>query len=453
MVTITASYTVIPEQSTPQGRLWLSDIDQVVRLRHTPTIYIYKPKQNQENRTIAETLKNSLSKILVHYYPIAGRLCYIEGGRLELNLNAKGAILIEAETEKTMNDYGDFSPSDSIKELVPIIDYNQPIEDIPIFIVQLTRFKNNEGFALGVAFFHPLSDGLGAIKFINSWAKVARGETLEANELPFLDRTVLKFSHTPLEPRFEHMELKPLPLILGRKDTSEERKKKTSATMLKLSSEQVDKLKKKANEDGVLATKKKESRPYSRYEAIGAHIWRSASKARELEENQESVVRFNADIRTRLIPPLPKNYFGNALTQTATKGYIGEITSKPLGYVAQKIREATELVSDEFIRSQIDVIRSFENLDDARKLFLGGEGENVPFFGNPNFHLTSWMSMPIYEADFGWGKPIYFGLAYVSAHDRALILLSPDGDGSVLVDLHFQIAHLELFNKFFYQDI
>ncbi|GAU20539.1 hypothetical protein TSUD_130970 [Trifolium subterraneum] len=451
MVTITASHTVIPEEPTPQGRLWLSDIDQVVRLRHTPTLYVYKPKQNTEKAI--ETLKNSLSKILVHYYPVAGRVCYTEGGRLELNLNAEGAVLIEAETEKTMNYYGDFSPSDSTKELVPIIDYNQPIEELPIFVVQLTRFQNNEGLAIGIAFNHLLCDGFGAIKFINSWAKVARGETLEANELPFLDRTVLKFSHTPLKPRFEHMELKPLPLILGREDTSEERKKKTSATMLKLSSEQVDKLKKKANEDGVLATKKKESRPYSRYEAIGAHIWRSASKARELEENQESVVRFNADIRTRLIPPLPISYFGNALTQTATKGYIGEITSKPLGYVAQKIREATELVSDEFIRSQIDVIRSFEHLDDARKLFLNAEGEIAPYFGNPNFHLTSWMSMPFYEADFGWGKPFYFGLAYVSPHDRALILLSPDGDGSVLVCLHFQIAHLELFNKFFYGDI
>ncbi|CAJ2665002.1 unnamed protein product [Trifolium pratense] len=452
MVTIIASHTVIPEEPTPQGPFWLSDMDQVVRIRDVPTLYIYKtPKKNQENKNIVETFKNSLSKILVHYYPIAGRLCYIEGGRLELNLNAKGAILVEAETEKTMNDYGDFSHFDTIKELVPMIDYSQPIEEIPNFVVQLTKFQNNEGFAIGVAFLHPLSDGLGAIKFINSWAKIARGETLEANELPFLDRKLLKFSHTPLEPRFEHLELKPLPLILGRKDASEEKEKKTSATLLKLSSEQVDKLKKKANEEDVLGIQKKEySRPYSKFEVISAHIWRCASKARELEDNQESVIRFIADVKNRMIPPLPKNYFGNALTQTATKGYIGEITSKPLGYVAQKIREATELINDEYIRSQIDVVRSFEHLDDARKMFIG---EKARYFGNPNFNLTSWLSMPVYEADFGWGKPNYFGLADVSPHDRAVILLSPDDDGSVLVSFHFQIAHMELFNKYFYEEI
>ncbi|PNX91592.1 hydroxycinnamoyl-coenzyme A shikimate/quinate hydroxycinnamoyltransferase, partial [Trifolium pratense] len=92
MATIKACYTVKPSESTPKGRLWLSDLDQVVRLSHTPLIYIYKSqKQNQKSRAIIETLKNSLSKILVHYYPIAGRYCYKDGGRLELNLNAKGA--------------------------------------------------------------------------------------------------------------------------------------------------------------------------------------------------------------------------------------------------------------------------------------------------------------------------------------------------------------------------
>ena len=112
--------------------------------------------------------KSSLSKILVHYYPAAGRYCYKEGARIELNLNAKGAILLEAEITKTIHDYGDFSPSDSTMELVPIIDYNQPVEEIPLFVVQLTRFQNkDEGLAIGIACSHPLSDGLGAIRFIS----------------------------------------------------------------------------------------------------------------------------------------------------------------------------------------------------------------------------------------------------------------------------------------------
>ncbi|PNX99233.1 hydroxycinnamoyl-coenzyme A shikimate/quinate hydroxycinnamoyltransferase [Trifolium pratense] len=454
MTTIKAFYTVTPNESTPKGCLWLSDLDQVRvlgRLSHSSQIYIYKPKnKNQNKRTIIETLKKSLSKILVHYYPIAGRCCYKEGGRIELDLNAKGAVLIEAETTKTIHDYGDFSPSDSTKELIPKVDYNQPIEEIPLFVAQVTRFQSF-GFAIGIAYSHPLSDGVGCFNLMNSWAKISRGETLEDNELPFFDRTVLKFLHTPIEPRFDHIELKPLPLILGRPDTDIERKKKITAEFLKLTAEEVEKLKKKANEYDI---PKGSRRPYSRFEAITAHIWKSASKARELSENQPSVVRFSVGIRNRIIPNLPKNYYGNALIQTAATSYIGEIKSKPLSYLAQRIREGNELITNEYIRSQIDVIRGFQHLDDARKLFLGGEGKNAAYFvGNPNLHITSWMAMPAYEADFGWGKPFHIGMGSVSPFDKGLILMSPDGDGSVIVCMHFQVELMKLFKKFFYGDL
>lgn len=450
MVIIKASYNVTPNEPTPNGYLWLSDLDQVVRLSHLPLILIYKPKQNPEN--VIETLKNSLSKILVHYYPIAGRYSYTKGGRVEVNLNAKGAVLTEAETTKTVDDYGDFSPYESTGELIPKIDYNQPIEDIPLFLVQVTRFSDKDeasAFAIGIAYSHPLSDGAAFTKLLNSWAKIARGETLDSSEIPFLDRTILKFSHTPFEPCYEHIELKPPPFILGRSDANIERNKSMRAELLKLTAEQVEKLKKKANEFDI----PKGSRPYSRFEAISAHIWKSASKARDLEKKQESVLRFNVEIRNRIIPNLPDYYYGNALIQTSAKGYIGEITSKRLSYVAKKIREAHEMITNEYIRSQIDVIRGFEHLEDARKLFIGSEGKDATYFGNPNLHLTSWINLPTYKADFGWGKPFYFGTGYVSRHDRAWIQLGPDRDGSVIVCMHFQVELMELFKKFFYEDL
>jgi shikimate O-hydroxycinnamoyltransferase len=94
-------------------------------------------------------------------------------------------------------------------------------------------------------------------------------------------------------------------------------------------------------------------------------------------------------------------------------------------------------------------------LDDARKLFLAGEGKNASYYvGNPNIHITSWMTMPAYEADFGWGKPIHFGIGSVTPYDRGLILTSPDdGDGSVIVCMHFQVELMQLFKKFFYGDL
>ncbi|KAK2407000.1 spermidine hydroxycinnamoyl transferase [Trifolium repens] len=105
------------------------------------------------------------------------------------------------------------------------------------------------------------------------------------------------------------------------------------------------------------------------------------------------------------------------------------------------------MITDEYIRSHIDVIRSFENMDDARKLFINA------FVGNPNLHITSWLGLPECSADFGWGNPLHFGLAYVISQERGLIYMNPNGDGSVTVLMYLQDAVLPLFNKFFYEDL
>lgn len=177
---------------------------------------------------------------------------------------------------------------ESIKELVPTIDYSQPLE-CPLLVVQLTRFQGDQGLAIGMALSHPLADATAWFPFINKWAKVARGETLEPNEMPFLDRTILEFSQAS-SPRFDHPELKPLPLILATSNnTIDEKQKKRIAALLKLTSGQVEILK-EANDE---STKQGSiSRPCSRYEAIAAHIWRCASKARHLDEHQPTLVRF-----------------------------------------------------------------------------------------------------------------------------------------------------------------
>jgi len=349
MVTIKASYTVVPNQPTPEGIQWLSDIDQVASLLHTPTICIFHTKHN--HGTLVQHMRNSLSKILWHYYPLAGRLRRLrEDGRFELDCNAKGAVLIEAETTKTLHDYGQFL-GDSIKELVPTIDYttNTPLEELPLLLVQVTSFLGDEAFSIGIAMCHTLCDGAAGFQFINSWAKLARGEPLEPHEMPFLDRTVLKFTAPPSPPRFDHLELKPLPLILGRSDNTAEKNKKVKATFLKLTAEQVEKLKHKANAD----ESTKGSRPYSRFEALAAHVWRCACRARGLDEKQPTLIRFNADFRNRVIPPLPRNYFGNALALTAAASQVGEILSNSLGHAAQKIREAVEVLTHEYISSQV----------------------------------------------------------------------------------------------------
>ncbi|KAI4357040.1 hypothetical protein L6164_001015 [Bauhinia variegata] len=400
-------------------------------------------------------LRESLSKILVHYYPLAGQLRLIERGRVELNCNEKGATLLVAESPKTLDEYGNFEPNHTITELFPQVDYSKSIEETHLLLAQLTRFSCG-GLSLGLAMTHSLTDGVSAIYFVNSWAKLARGETLKEEELPFLDRTVMRSADPPAAPRFDHKanEFMPMPLILGSSDNIAERKKETSVVLLPLSSDQVLKIKNKANEETAVSSLVRATRPYSRYEAITAHIWRSGSKARNHDKQQPTTIRFVGDMRNRLKPPLPRNYFGNAAARMLIPiCSSGEIISNPLGYAAKKVREGIDKLTEEYMRSQLDFLASQENVDWIRGgLHIVGVLNGI-FYGNPNFSIVSWLSMPVYDADFGLGKPLYMGPGILNEDGKTFILPSPSGDGSVIIALRFQTAHMEAFQKFFYEDI
>ncbi|MED6133048.1 hypothetical protein PIB30_024727 [Stylosanthes scabra] len=149
MVTIIESYVVTPKEETPKGDFFLSEIDQICRWSPTPSIYIYNNNSNLNVNELLQRMRDSLSEIL-------------------------GAMLIQAESTKSMDEYGDFSPNDdNIKELIPNLDYSQPIEDLPLFLAQVTKFHGGgNAVAIGTAISHPFSDGLSAFHFINSWAKL-----------------------------------------------------------------------------------------------------------------------------------------------------------------------------------------------------------------------------------------------------------------------------------------
>ena len=142
MTSIRSISIVFPSKPTPSGLLQLPETDQVAQWTHAPLIYIYRTESN--NNTIPfsfEVMKNSLSRALIHFYPLAGRLHWIEGGRLELDCNAMGVQLLEAYSEAELDELGDFAPTDAVRDLVPKVDYTTPIEEWPLLLVQVARFR------------------------------------------------------------------------------------------------------------------------------------------------------------------------------------------------------------------------------------------------------------------------------------------------------------------------
>ncbi|KAI4313379.1 hypothetical protein L6164_026366 [Bauhinia variegata] len=339
-----------------------------------------------------------------------------------------------------MADYGDFAPTEALADLIPPVDYSAPIEEWPLLLVKLTKF-NCGGLCIGIAVSHIVGDGWTWLRFIRSWAKLARGENLQQDEIPLHDRRFVFTSiKESMSSNFDHREYQPPPVVLGLTTAVDEIKKESTAAIFRLTPEQVKKLQKKANE-GL-----NQDRPFSRYEAIAGHIWKCACMARlqdDRNSHQPTVIRTVASIRNRLKPFIPLNYAGNAiLTTLTTTCFFKDLLSNPLSYAAKKIREAIESMTDEYCWSIMDWLSQNE---------IGSE-EVEFFYGNPNFNIGSWTTLPVYDADFGWGNPVYMGPAKLSC-GKAIIMPSPSNDGSLLIALRFETRHFQDFEDFLYQSI
>ncbi|KAJ9689047.1 hypothetical protein PVL29_014609 [Vitis rotundifolia] len=445
MVKLMATYTVRPAKETPGGYRCLSDCDQARTINHAPIIYFYPPV-NMSLESATEILRHSLSEALVIFYPLAGRLHWIGGGRLVLECNALGALLIAVESDAKIDDFGDFRPTQEIQALIPSVDYNKPIHELPLLLVQVTKFSCG-GISLGLGTSRIMTDGLSAFLFIQEWAKIARGE--QPNCPPFLDRSILLAPENLTAPVFDHPAYSPQPLLIGNQDHMEERKRESATLTLKLSKDQVEKLKDKANKDRSAFNK---NRPYTRYEAVAGHIWRTACKARQHESQQPTTLSIIVDARNRMEPPLPPRYFGSSIFRVTAESTSGELVSKPLGYASGKARQAIEKATHEYLQSALVYVKCQEDVTQFRNFHTVGYAKG-DFYGNPNLKITSWAGLPIYGADFGWGQEIYMGPGVIRNDGKVFVLPSRGQDGSFLVVLGLQVRHIDAFQKFFYEDI
>ncbi|MED6157133.1 hypothetical protein PIB30_020451 [Stylosanthes scabra] len=467
MVSIQSSYTVTPSEPTPDVRLF-SLCEQIKLRTHAPSFYAYNPT-NLDKINI-HNLRDALSKALSIYYPIAGRLCWTQGGRWEIHCNAKGALLIEASCKgKTLDDLGDFVPNGLVTQLIPNIDYTAPLEQTPILAVQLTRFSCG-GVTVGVAMCRGVLDGTAGMRFINTWAKLARGEPLdESDQYPCHDRTELNSRKTTTKgsefhthdhghgPDHDHAEYGTPPPWLGSLGTEDA---KVAVEVMKLTGEQVKKLKMKATSTIVTSVDNGNCeviKPFSSFESIAGHLWRSVSKARYQGNNaQPTRLTTLVNCRNRLKPPLPPVYAGNAAFPTTTPTItFGDLMENPVGFAAAKVKGATAKVDDAFVRSALEYIDNVEDMNLVRYNFHypAKSVHKGAWKGNPNLFVVSWMNFTYDHADFGWGVPYYFGPVYMDAEGKAFCLNKPNGDGTVHVAISLDSAHMPAFKKIFYEDI
>ncbi|CAN6233111.1 unnamed protein product [Urochloa humidicola] len=440
-VEILESCMVTPasEAATPKHGVWLSNLDLLVARSHTPTVYVYPPNPDPAFFSPA-ILKAALSKALVPFYPLAGRLARDAAGRPEIHCSGDGVLFVTARADATLQDLGGFVPSDELRRmLVPSADGGDHAGVLAMF--QVTFFRCG-GVCVGAAIHHTAADGLAALDFVNAWAAIARGVVGAGGEeapprRPWLDRTLLR-ARSPPSVRFDHAGEYP-----RRRGGDGSNSNSTAAAAKRVPFDSAILPLSKAQVDTLKSGKKK----LSTFKAVVAHVWRCACTARGLAATEDTRLYMTADARSRVAPPLPDGYLGNAIFRASTVAKAGDVVSEQLGAAADRVSDATARLDDGYVRSLVDYLEEVVG-DDAAGM---KKGEWV--MPETDLWVISWQGLPIYDADFGWGRPAFMCRACLQFSGLVYLVPGPDGDGRLDVVMAMEPESLARFKELLYEEL
>ncbi|CAM0902212.1 unnamed protein product [Alopecurus aequalis] len=117
-INIIRSELVKPSEATPQSPVWLSNLDLGARNSYTPMINLFHTQSDDcLGFFSADALRTALTRALVLFYPLAGRLGMALDGRVEINCNAEGAVFIVTESDVVLDDMEGFTPSKAMCDM------------------------------------------------------------------------------------------------------------------------------------------------------------------------------------------------------------------------------------------------------------------------------------------------------------------------------------------------
>lgn len=291
--------------------------------------------------------------------------------------------------------------------------------------MQLTTFKCG-GFAIGFTTSHTTFDGLSFKTFLDNLAALAANKPLAVT--PCHDRQLLA-ARSPPRVSFPHPEMIKLSNNL-------------ESTVFEASSEQLNFKVFQLTSNNIIALKEKAkggstNSRVTGFNVITAHLWRCKALSGPQDPNRSSTILYAVDIRSRLNPPLPKSYAGNAVLTAYATAKCEELEKGPFWRLVEMVAEGARRMSDEYARSIIDW------------------GELCNGFPNGEVLVSSWWRLGFEEVEYPWGKPKY--CCPVVYHRKDIILLFPPfrgggggGDG-VNVIVALPPKEMEKFESLFYK--
>lgn len=401
-------------------------------------------------------LQEGLSRALTHFPPLAGRLITDANGYVYITCNDAGAQFVHANaTHLTVNDI--VSPThvpDSVKGFFAfdrMVSYDGHFN--PILAVQVTEL--DDGVFIGFSVNHAVVDGTSLWNFINTFAEVCRGANLISKQPCFTRESVLispavlrvpadglKVTFDEYAPLSERVFSFSRESILKLKDRTNNRKKfscygngeinaaevmgKQSNDPIKLSDEKVTTLIGNWMRNAVV-TKTEAAPEISSFQSLSALLWRGVTRARKFPNSKTTTFRMAVNCRHRLEPKLETLYFGNAIQSIPTYATAGDVLSHDLKWCAEQLNKNVLSHDDTMVR------RAVHNWEQDPRCFpLGNfDGAMLTMGSSPRF--------PMFDNDFGWGKPVAVRSGRANKFDGKISAF-PGKEGSGSVDLEVVLS-------------
>ncbi|XP_077210870.1 alcohol acyltransferase 9-like [Tasmannia lanceolata] len=370
---------ISPKCPTTKHTLYLSNLDDQKFLRFSiKYLYLYKKSVS------LESLKSALSRVLVDYYPLAGRLRISseDNEKLEVDCNGEGAVFAEGFMDLTVEEFLKVStkPNRSWRKFLYRVD-SQSFLDIPPLVIQVTNLRCG-GMILCTAINHCLADGIGTSQFLHAWAHLTNKPNADVLVTPFHSRHVL-CPRTPPKITFPHPEF-------TNSTTSH-----NGPTLLDPTQQTLVPISLIFTPSQILHLKKLciPSLKCTCFEALASHVWRTWIRSLAPPPSLKIKLLFSVNVRKRLKPELPQGYYGNGFVLGCAETTVKELITSNMRHGVKLVQEAKESVTDDYVRSMVDLLEERRVKPDLLATLV----------------ISQWSKLGLEDLDFGEGRPLHMG--------------------------------------------